>query len=85
MIQTLKRFSLVDPSNVKDERISKNAQLNILGGYGDGYLWCTCYWAIHSESGWCASNNHHMCEIYASDKYPQTEEWFGSFSHCDCV
>ena len=40
---TLKRLSLVDASNVKGERISKNAQLNILGGYKDDFTWCMVY------------------------------------------
>ena len=81
MIQTLKRLSLVDPSNVKGERISKNTQLNILGGYG-GYLTCTCYWRDLEETGLCGSTDPIQCEFWAYYKYPQTDDWFGPFIGC---
>ena len=85
-MNTLKRI-LLDPNADKSNRIEKNQLKYFLGGRsgnGNGYLTCTCYWDELEETGLCGSNSKSQCETWASDKYPQTSEWFGSFSHCDC-
>ena len=67
------------------ETLSAKELLNVMGRSGGGQSWCMCYWEDLSEEGWCASGNPTTCEQWASQKYPQTNEWFGEFSHCICA
>ena len=81
-MNALKRFNLLDPNKVKNDRIEKNQLKYFLGGYS-GELYCKVTWEEGlNEEGFCGFSTEEKCCEKIEEKYPL--DWFGPVTYCHC-